>query len=206
MLVAQSCLTLCDPTDCSSTGCSIHEILQARILEWVAFPFSRASSRPRDWTWVFCIADRFFTIRATRLHYWTCLEKTVILTPLLIIHNTGSEKAYTKEPYGLDLPKLLVPETPDTVLNMFKYIFNTQGTDLGKCCPSIHKPQRHQTHVLKLKKKKMKKSWKTMGNGWQGWSWTSKDDLTFFYSVEGSWHTTDWHWFSLTHPCTPTRG
>ena len=142
VLVAQACLTLCDPMDCSLTGCSIHEILQARLLEWVAFPFSRESSQPRDWTWVFCIADRFFTIRATRLHYWTCLEKTVVLMPLLIIHNTGSEKACTKKPYGLDLPKLLVPETPDTVLNMFKYIFNAQGTDLGKCCPSIHKPQR----------------------------------------------------------------
>ena len=41
--VAQSCLTLCDPMDCA-----VHEILQARILEWVAFPFSRESSQPRD--------------------------------------------------------------------------------------------------------------------------------------------------------------
>ena len=39
---------------------------QARILEWVAFPFSRGSSQPRDWTWVSCIADRFFTSWATR--------------------------------------------------------------------------------------------------------------------------------------------
>ena len=44
----------------------VHGILQARILEWVAFPFSRGSSQPRDWTQVSCIAGRFFTIWATR--------------------------------------------------------------------------------------------------------------------------------------------
>ena len=38
--VAQSCLTLCDPMDCSLPGSSIHEILQARVLEWVAIAFS----------------------------------------------------------------------------------------------------------------------------------------------------------------------
>ena len=43
-LVTQSCLTLCDPMDCSLPGSSIHGFLQARILEWVAIPFSRGSS------------------------------------------------------------------------------------------------------------------------------------------------------------------
>ena len=66
MLVAQSCPTLCNPMDCSSPGSSIHGILQARILEWVAIPFSRASSQIRDWSWVSCIAGRFFSIWATR--------------------------------------------------------------------------------------------------------------------------------------------
>ena len=42
--VDQLCLTLCNPMDCSPPGSSIHGILQARILEWVAIPFSRASS------------------------------------------------------------------------------------------------------------------------------------------------------------------
>ena len=42
--VAQSCLIICDPTDCSSLGSSIHGILQARILEWIAIPFSKGSS------------------------------------------------------------------------------------------------------------------------------------------------------------------
>ena len=65
VLVAQSCLTLCDPI-CSLPGSSVHGILQARILEWVAIPFSRGSSWPRDWTWASCTAGRCFTIWATR--------------------------------------------------------------------------------------------------------------------------------------------
>ena len=45
---------------------TVHGILQARILEWVAFPFSKESSQPRDWNQVSCIAGRFFTSWATR--------------------------------------------------------------------------------------------------------------------------------------------
>ena len=48
----QSCLTLCDPMDHSPPGSSVHGILQARILEWVALPSSRGSSWPRDWNCV----------------------------------------------------------------------------------------------------------------------------------------------------------
>ena len=52
--VAQLCLTLCDPMDCTVQG-----ILQARLLEWVAFPFSRGSSQLRNRTQVSCIAGEF---------------------------------------------------------------------------------------------------------------------------------------------------
>ena len=62
VLVAQSCPTLCNPMDCSLLGSSVHGVLLARILEWVAMPFFRGSSQPRDQTWVFCMAGRFFTI------------------------------------------------------------------------------------------------------------------------------------------------
>ena len=51
----QSCITLCNSVDCSSPGSSVHEILQTRILEWVAVPSSRGSSRPRDWTRISCL-------------------------------------------------------------------------------------------------------------------------------------------------------
>ena len=58
--VAQSCLTLCDCVDYT-----VHGILQARILEWVAVPFSRGSSQPRDQTQVSHIAGRFFLLTPT---------------------------------------------------------------------------------------------------------------------------------------------
>ena len=54
-MCAQSCPTLCNPLDCSPPGSSINGTLQARILEWVAMPFSSRSSQPRDQTCVFCI-------------------------------------------------------------------------------------------------------------------------------------------------------
>ena len=64
--VAQSCPTLCDPMDCSPPGSSVHGILQARVLEWVAISFSRGSSWLRDWTQVSHIAGRRFNLWATR--------------------------------------------------------------------------------------------------------------------------------------------
>ena len=63
--VAQSCATLCNLMAYSLVGVSIHEISQARILQWIAISFSRGSSQPRDWTWVSGIAGRLFTIWAT---------------------------------------------------------------------------------------------------------------------------------------------
>ena len=61
MLVTQSCQTVWDPTDCGPPDSSVHGILRASILEWVAVSFSRESSRPRDWTHVSCITGGHFT-------------------------------------------------------------------------------------------------------------------------------------------------
>ena len=69
VLVAQSWPTLCDLMDCSSPESFVHGISQARILEGVAIPFSRQSSRPMDWIYVSLIACRFFTIWVTRNTY-----------------------------------------------------------------------------------------------------------------------------------------
>ena len=66
VLVAQSCLTLCNPMGCSLPGSSVHGILQARILEWVAMPFSEGSFWPRKQTHVTWIVNRFFTVWAIR--------------------------------------------------------------------------------------------------------------------------------------------
>ena len=70
--VAQSCLTLCNPMDCSLPGSSVQGIFQAIVLDRIAISFSRRSSWPRDWTWVSCLVDRCFTIWATQIspNWW----------------------------------------------------------------------------------------------------------------------------------------
>ena len=70
MLVTQSCLNFATPWTVACQAPLSMAILQARILEWVAMPFSRGSSWPRDWTQVSNIAERFFTIWTT----WEALE------------------------------------------------------------------------------------------------------------------------------------
>ena len=68
--VAQSRPILCDPVDCNLLGFSVHGILQARILEWIAISFSRGSSWPRDRTRVSRIGGWRFNLWATRLNRW----------------------------------------------------------------------------------------------------------------------------------------
>ena len=69
ILCVLSCFShaqLCESMNCSPPGSSVHGIFQARVLEWVAMPFSRGSSWLRDWMGDSCIAGRFFMIWATR--------------------------------------------------------------------------------------------------------------------------------------------
>ena len=66
LIVAQSCPTLCDPEECILSGSSVHGILQSRISEWVAIPFSKVSSWTRDQIQVSWITSRFFTIRVSK--------------------------------------------------------------------------------------------------------------------------------------------
>ena len=70
-------LTLWVLMDYSSLGSSAHGILQVRILEWIAIPFSKGSSQSMDWIWVSCIAGRFFT-------FWTTRKAQLLL--LLLLH------------------------------------------------------------------------------------------------------------------------
>ena len=65
-LVAKSCVTLCNPMDCSLPGSSVHGISETRILEWVSISFSRGSSWPRDWTHISCIGRWILYHWATR--------------------------------------------------------------------------------------------------------------------------------------------
>ena len=75
--------------DCSLSGSSVHGILQARILEWVAISFSRGSSRPRNWTWVSCIAGRWFTNWARReAPYMYYIHITVCMYIFIFPHSS----------------------------------------------------------------------------------------------------------------------
>ena len=150
MLVTQSCLTLCDPMDCSLPDSSVHGILQARILEWLAIPFFRRSSLSRDWsqadslpwairkshvgwkeilftnflkvTCVLCV-KRNFTQRQT---LWPCNS-----TSEFILRNKSRvwhQQANTKESFKGFVSKeenysKVIFEVHEGMMNSFKFIF-----------------------------------------------------------------------------------
>ena len=102
--VTQSCLTLCNSMDYSPLGSSVHRSFQARILEWVAIPFSRGSSWPRDQTRVSCIAGRFFTTWATGEAKSTTLHcQLSSVTQLCLTHRDPMECSTPGLPVHLQL-------------------------------------------------------------------------------------------------------
>ena len=114
--VTQSCLTLCNPMDCSLPGSSVHGIFQAIVLEWIAISFSRGSSRPRNRTRVSRIVDRCFIIWATRevlsigqrmeFIYKKCFNGTAerFMSPLIVSSGTWAWKGcFTLSFWSLDL-------------------------------------------------------------------------------------------------------
>ena len=105
VLVTQSCPTLCYFMDCGPSGSSVHGILQARILEWVAMPFSRGSSQPRDQTLVSCIAGRFFTIWGS----WKAHNKTLAFLSWNL--RSRGKKCHSKKWFEEIMP----PEIPKVV-------------------------------------------------------------------------------------------
>ena len=83
----QSCLTLCDPMDCSQLGSSVHGILQARILEWVAMSFSRGFSPDREVELTSPeLAGRFFTTEPPGKATILSSELSTLLSKLLYIN------------------------------------------------------------------------------------------------------------------------
>ena len=112
-LVAQSCPILCNPMDCNPSGSSVHGILQARILEWVAMPSFRGSSQPRDWIQVSLIAGRFLSIWATReAHFYSAAAKSLQSCPTLCDPIDGS-------PPGSPVPGILQARTLEWVALSF---------------------------------------------------------------------------------------
>ena len=101
-----------DPMDCSSPDSSVHGIFQAKTLACVAIPFSRGSSRPRDWIWISCIAGRFFMI-------WTTKEVPDI-SPFL------TKKVYANlDPYQQCMTMLVSPKPcRQNVFSCFSHFWN----------------------------------------------------------------------------------
>ena len=95
--VAQSCLTLCDPMDCSLCGSSIHGIFQARVLEWVAIAFSRGSFQPRDQPLVSC---KCFTIWAVKEALGNCVGSPYFAVTISLIQ--GPEGIQSKSQLAND--------------------------------------------------------------------------------------------------------
>ena len=114
----QSCLTLCDPKDCSLPGSSAHGILQASILEWGAIPFSKGSFQPRNRTWVSGIAGRFFAVWITREATSMVLSAYLRLLPFL--------------------PTILIPacasSSPTFYMMYSAYKLNKQGDNIQPWC------------------------------------------------------------------------
>ena len=157
-LVVVSCsvvsgLTLCDCMACGPPGSSVHEIFQARVLEWVAISFSRGSSPSRDWTQVSCIGRQVLYHWATReanpnatswntsMELWWFGNKTL---NRMLIENSGLILLY----YHLRLPNYsyvqkntkmnpLVPSQPNLSF-LFKFIyFNWKLITLQKSTKSF---------------------------------------------------------------------
>ena len=119
VLVAQACPTLCNPMDYSPPGSSVHGILQARKLKWIAMPSSRGSSQPRDWTRVSCPARRFFNVWATRKAYSLELLKI------------SSHKYIELLSYNLTLKTIGLPFHNDSYRKLVKIL----ETYHAFCCP-----------------------------------------------------------------------
>ena len=134
VLDTQSRLTLCDPMDCNPPGSSVHEILQARILEWIALPSSRGSSQLRDQTRVSCIAGGFFTVWTTRGAQENRKEggkSAVERNNLSYLSRLWSKLTTKQKPY----------------VNSE----NTQLISLGQCLLSFDGPRNHLGMLLKCR-------------------------------------------------------
>ena len=124
-LVIKSCLTHCDPMDYSLPGSSVHGILQARILEWVAMPFSRVSSWPKDQThlsYVSCVGELHSTVGIVPLGLSSALIPFIVvrsalfsevfLCPLLLPSLSFIGVTCNKSPVPLNLSWYLLHGRP----------------------------------------------------------------------------------------------
>ena len=133
--VAQSCLILYDPMDCSLPGSSVYGILQARTLEWVVIPFSRVSSQPRDQTQVSRIAGRFFTtVPPGKSPGCRHLNKTKDICKDFISKQGHIQRLWVDMTLKV---KLLVTQSCLTLCNRMVYPWNSLGKNTGVGCHSL---------------------------------------------------------------------
>ena len=112
--VAQWCPTLCDPMDCNLPGSSVHGILQARVLEWVAISFSRTSSEPRDWIRVSCIAGRFFTLLLLLLLLLSRFSRVrLCATPWTAAHQAPLSTEFSRQEHWSGSPSPSLGDLPN---------------------------------------------------------------------------------------------
>ena len=122
MLVTQLYPILCDLMGCSPPGSSVHGILQARMLERVAIPFSRGSSWVKDRTWVSCNASRFFT-------NWATTEARVPFKPSQTTKSSTFSFLYTFF-FLFYLPVFPFTEIPNSIVIFPSVTVNSQVTFL----------------------------------------------------------------------------
>ena len=113
----------------SPPGSSVHGIFQARILEWVAIPFSRGSSRPRYQTRVSCIVDRFFTVWVTReaLLYAKLSYKNQSYCYIQITNNPTYTSS-KKNKIGMDITK----DVKDIYVKNYKHWWRSTTQKIGR--------------------------------------------------------------------------
>ena len=130
----------CNMMDCSPPGSSVHEIFQARILDWVAIPFSRWSFLARIQTRIFCIASRFFTVWATRKAYrlaWKWSESQLVVSDSLQLRGLYSPWNSPSQNTGVGS------------LSLFQGIFPSQGLNPGfPQCRRILYPLSHKGSIV----------------------------------------------------------
>ena len=130
VLVTQSCPTLCNSTDCSPPGSSVHGILQARILEWIAISFSRGSSQPSDQTQISCIAGRFFTV-------WAIARKIYLFCSVQFTHSVVSDSV---RPNGLQQARFPSPSNSQSLLKLMPIEVVMPSNHLILCHPPLFPP------------------------------------------------------------------
>ena len=125
------------PTPCSPPGSSVHGILQGRILQWVAIPFSRSSSPSRDWTRVSCITGKFFTTEPPGIHELN-QDKAQMLTDIVQGYGSLILRCWVEfHRRGLAVP-----------VSLFRMHAVSMWVKITQSCPTLCYPMDYTVHGI----------------------------------------------------------